>query len=562
MTMGTRVLSLWLPYLALDRLRHDGPRPQSGQASLPCATCRADDEGEARLVDLCPRAEHAGLFPGMARAEAVRRLPRLRLHACAPEQDSAYLRACAAWCERYTPFVAIDRSFPAERGGALWLDIGSSARLAGGEASLLARLLAQFQREGTCARAAIADHPGSAWAACRHGRAEQRLLPPNGARVALAPWPVSALRLEQADCERLGNAGLDRIEHLYALPRRVLAARFGDQVATRLDQALGLVDEPIAVDTPLPAQQAQMIFADPITDPEALPALVERLIRQLCIGLEAAGLGLRRLTLALYRVDNSTVTCSIGTDRPVCDVRRLAALIGDRFDRIDLGFGLERAILDAVEIEPILPETIRWRGLGTAADDVLPDCAHPVDRHVRIPADESAWQRRAGWSGQAAASRRSLPPFLEADPRAALPLPVSRHASAAALALAPAALDQRLIEETAPRPLRLLRQPEPIEAIASLPDEPPVLFRWRQRLHKVVGARGPETVAPSWWRLPESDHRPRSRDRAGGERRAPPARDYFAVEDSEGARFWLFREGRYDDPATPLPRWFLHGVFA
>jgi protein ImuB len=119
-----------------------------------------------------------------------------------------------------------------------------------------------------------------------------------------------------------------------------------------------------------------------------------------------------------------------------------------------------------------------------------------------------------------------------------------------------------MLAETAPRPLRLLRQPEPIEAIASLPGEPPVLFRWRQRLHKVVGARGPETVAPDWWCPPETERRHASRAHGRSERSAPPARDYFAVEDSEGARFWLFREGRYDDASTPLPRWFLHGVFA
>ncbi|MEZ5932475.1 MAG: DNA polymerase Y family protein [Alphaproteobacteria bacterium] len=561
--MGTRVLSLWLPYLAIDRIRHDGPRPLPGQVNLPRATCREDEEGSP-LVALCPRAERAGLRPGMTRAEAVSRVSNLLLHPFEPERDRAYLRACASWCERYTPFVAIDRSFPHDRGGALWLDIGSSAHLSGGEASLLARVLGRLRKEGVNARAAIADHPGSAWAACRHGSDEQRLLPPNGARVALAPWPVSALRLEKADCARLGNAGLDRVEHLYALPRRALAARFGDHVATRLDQALGLVDEPIAVDTPLPAQQAQMIFADPIIDPAALPPLVERLIHQLCIGLEAAGLGLRRLTLALYRVDNSTVTCSIGTDRPLRDVRRLAALIGDRFDRIDLGFGLERAILDAVEIEPILPETIRWRGLGSAADEALPDLACKDGNGSRAPADEPEPRRHRAWPDPSRNARPHppLPPFLDAGPREAPLLPIPRSASAAALALSPAALEEPVIEETAPRPLRLLRQPEPIEAIASLPGEPPVLFRWRQHLHKVVGARGPETVAPDWWRQPEDEPRPPSRARDGHGRQNAPTRDYFAVEDSEGARFWLFREGRYDDPSTPLPRWFLHGVFA
>ena len=141
-----------------------------------------------------------------------------------------------------------------------------------------------------------------------------------------------------------------------ACPARVLCERFGDQVAKRLDQALGLIDEPIATDQPLPAQQARLIFADPIADPSMLPSLIERLVQQLCISLEAAGLGAKRLTLALYRVDNSTVTTSIGCSRPCRNRRDIMGLIDGQFDDIDLGFGLERIILDAVEIAPLLSE--------------------------------------------------------------------------------------------------------------------------------------------------------------------------------------------------------------
>jgi protein ImuB len=107
---------------------------------------------------------------------------------------------------------------------------------------------------------------------------------------------------------------------------------------------------------------------------------------------------------------------------------------------------------------------------------------------------------------------------------------------------------QRGLHGEAPaRPLRLLARPEPIEAVAPVPDEPPVLFRWRRALHKVVKVRGPERLAPEWWR---TDVDP---DAA--------TRDYFAVEDTEGGRFWLFREGLYL-AGVAMPRWYLHGLFA
>ncbi len=40
-----------------------------------------------------------------------------------------------------------------------------------------------------------------------------------------------------------------------------------------------------------------------------------------------------------------------------------------------------------------------------------------------------------------------------------------------------------------------------------------------------------------------------------------PTRDYFRVEDSEGRRFWLYREGLYGRE-TAETRWFVHGLFA
>ena len=44
--------------------------------------------------------------------------------------------------------------------------------------------------------------------------------------------------------------------------------------------------------------------------------------------------------------------------------------------------------------------------------------------------------------------------------------------------------------------------------------------------------------------------------RAPGQR----TRDYYRVEDRDGRRFWLFRQGLYGE--TPEPRWFIHGLFA
>jgi protein ImuB len=95
------------------------------------------------------------------------------------------------------------------------------------------------------------------------------------------------------------------------------------------------------------------------------------------------------------------------------------------------------------------------------------------------------------------------------------------------------------------RPIRLFARPQPIEVTAALPDAPPVLFRWRKILHRIVSAEGPERIAPEWWR--------------GGAAEAVQIRDYYRVESTQGLRFWVFREGTYG--GGQLPRWFLHGLF-
>ncbi|MGH6886954.1 MAG: DNA polymerase Y family protein, partial [Geminicoccales bacterium] len=112
------------------------------------------------------------------------------------------------------------------------------------------------------------------------------------------------------------------------------------------------------------------------------------------------------------------------------------------------------------------------------------------------------------------------------------------------------------------RPSRLLPRPEPVEALALLPDHPPASFRWRHLAHRVVAGEGPERIVGEWWRAGPADKSPADKARdpeASDDETAaaelPPlaARDYFRVEDEEGRRYWLFRSAG---------RWFLHGLFA
>jgi protein ImuB len=124
------------------------------------------------------------------------------------------------------------------------------------------------------------------------------------------------------------------------------------------------------------------------------------------------------------------------------------------------------------------------------------------------------------------------------------------------VAIAPRNGDQKSwpLPEDKTRPLLLLPQAEPAEVTALVPDGPPRRLRWRGVIYDIAGAQGPERIGDEWWRAP-----PSCASRAG--KALGLTRDYYLVEDGEGHRFWLYREGLYGRE-TAAARWFLHGLFA
>jgi protein ImuB len=69
------------------------------------------------------------------------------------------------------------------------------------------------------------------------------------------------------------------------------------------------------------------------------------------------------------------------------------------------------------------------------------------------------------------------------------------------------------------RPLQVLSKPEFIEVTAPIPDYPPMLFRYKGQLHKIVRADGPERIEQEWW-IQQGQHR-----------------DYYSVEDESSPDF-------------------------
>ena len=520
------MLSLWLRRLSTDRIvrsRDSSPSPRvAGRGEERALLVVTGKRGNVEVLTAVDEAaSRLGLSPGLTLAQARAMHPGIDAVAEDIEADTALLESIADWCLRYTPLVACDAP------DGLLLDISGCSHLYGGERALVADLNGRLEHAGFAYSFAIAGTIGAAWAAAHYGK-------PGGhacgeERTLLAPLPLSALRIPPVTAASLARVGLKRIGDVLDLPRAPLTARFGSDVLRQLDRALGHEHEPLTPRLPVAPYVAEQRFAEPIAREDDILMVARRLARRLQLALERRGVGARRIELTLFRTDGMVRRIAAGTSRPLRDpddirglfVERLAALA----DAFDPGFGFDMARLSVIVAEPCPPQQI---GIGGGEDET--ELCRLIDRlSARLGA------RRVQ---RLTAQDSHIPEAAEA----ALPAQaVNGDAGWTAF--------RRYREETAlsPRPLRLLTRPEPIEAVAEVPDGPPLRFRWRRALHEVVAAEGPERIEGAWW----SEH--------GG-----PARDYFRVEDKSGLRFWLFRAGLYRDlvPGDPAPAWFLHGTFA
>ncbi len=634
-------------------------------------------------------AQRLGLRSGMPLADARAMYPALAVAESDEAADRRLLESIADWCDRYTPLVGLDAPdglvldiagcahlFGGE--AAMCRDIvarlaaaGFAARIAvadtvgcacavaryahpplegegriaaggpgwGGSASTNSGLVGYTKRSvrtvpdstngahaSLCAPyAAPQTRPGWEDEQKHRFAGTWSVVPAGAMRQVLAPLPVAALRLAPEIVEALDQLGLKRIADLLDLPRAPLAARFGEELVRRLDQAFGREDEPITPRLPVPSYVAEQRFPDPIGLERDVLGTIARLAGQLGVAMERRLDGARLLQVALFRTDNTIYRIEVGTAAPVRDADRIVRLFADRLamigDACDPGFGFDMVRLAALVAERSDPVQLGTAGLAGFADPAGTDeeLSHLIDRlgarfglrrvtrlvaqdtHIpefavaAVPASErrksedrrrtsgesrrrieDERQRAARWrDGRQRADGGQqtslIPPPLAGESRegAASPGSASEEAPSpilprkrgrgkdawgkdawgkdAALRREEAQRQEKEEQDTLcpARPVRLFGRPEPVDAVAEVPDGPPARFRWRRVLHEVATAEGPERIAMEWWR-----------DEAGH----ALTRDYFRIESRDGLRAWLYREGLYGGE-TATPRWFLHGLF-
>jgi len=344
-----------------------------------------------------------------------------------------------------------------------------------------------------------------------------------GIAEALAPLPIEALRLEENAAALLRRLGLKTIGALLDKPRAPFAARAGENAMLRLDQALGRAPEALTPRRPPPDVFVLRRFLEPIFSADAVLQVTEDLCRDTTEKLDQRGAGVLRAELVLFGVDGRDRVVGVNVSRPIRDVKPLLRLFREKLnvigENLDAEFGFEAARLDVVRLARMEDgaRVLITTEEAAASPEKITEIVDILSSRLGAKRvlrgrlrEEHAPERAADWRsalGKVKEGKQVKPP----------------------------------VDAVQRRPIKLFAPAQRIEVMASVPDGPPIRFRWRRVLREVIRAEGPERISGDW-------------------QRREMTRDYYRVEDKQGRRYWLYREGLYGEAHEP--RWFVHGLFA
>jgi protein ImuB len=464
-------------------------------------------KGNRIMVTAASReAEKQGIFSGMVLADAKALVPDILAFEDKIDFNKKLLMRIAKWAIRYSPTVALDLP------DGIIVDSSGCSHLLGGEEKYLVTILGKLKESGYHCRGAIADTIGTSWAIARLGQ-KSPIIASGQQYNAILNLPPRALRIDQSIIARLHKLGFNKIGKFIQLPASMLRRRFGNEMLLRLGQALGTEAEtltPIIVKQPY---EERLFCLEPISTKPAIEIAIQRLLETLCERLSKEGLGIRSAELIGYRLDGKLTATKIGTNQPSHNIQHLFKLFELKIAQIEPALGIELFSLTATKTEPML---IHQEKLWNAKPGL-------TDQHLAQLLD-----RLAGKIGPQAIRRyipqahywpeRSLRPAVSLDEKTEIKW-----------------------QKANPRPMEMLHRPAAIQVTAPIPDYPPMNFRYKDELHMVAKADGPERIEREWW-MEAGEHR-----------------DYYMLEDDKGRRYWVFRSGHYNGERST---WFLHGFFA
>ena len=486
------------------------------------------------VKESCTIARHQGVRNGIPLPLAKALCPEAQTFLHNPLKDYLALERLALRALKFAPFVGIDSDLAAAYktrtldncAGQYWgliFDISGTEKLYKGERPLAERLLARCGQLSIPVRIGVAATIGAAWALSRFGNTSVHIVPPQGClKEALADLPLQALRLPRETMQALHALGLRAIADILKLPSKQLALRFGMLLLKRLDQAFGAVDETFTPADPPEVVRAFKRFEVPLTNQQTIQTATLFLFQHIF-----------RTLLAKKRKAGAFVICIDGKDETYRAFRRskelflntstknfqhISSVLGPVIEQLLVPGGIHALTVIARDVERAYEEQSDFLSpadlhvLLQSSDEFLNSLmARLGNDHVTLVSFQNSHIPEKSFSYEPLAKLRKQPRPAE------LPKPLSLG-----------------------RPPYLFKRPEPITALAMLPDKAPARLYWKGDELTVLQADGPERIAPEWWHLqsPAVD----------GER------EYFKLQDQHGRWLWVYRE-------RESLRWFVQGLW-
>jgi protein ImuB len=496
----------------------------------------------------CACAQARGVQRGAPLAFALALLPRdaLTFPLC-PEKDFALLARLARWALKFSPLVAIDSELiTAAKEGSLarasplhygfHIDLAGTDRVHGGEEVVLTRLDRTLHARGLTCSLALTPTLGASWALSRFGRTTQTTIEDSPGveehlRKVLATLPVESLRLDDETSQSLSLLGITCIEQLLALPTKKLGARFpraqGPRgILTRLRQALGTQHELLSFIHPPTIIRESRRFEVPLTNHASIEYALLELLQKVFATLLREGKTTRALVIEVISLNLARQPCITRKELALCHATRdikharsvvhLTARLTSRSK--------------AIQHELIKDQRLSGGNFEQENENVQELMNHLVtrlgnDRVLRV-------QHCASYIPEASFGYKSV--MSQAH---------KTQDSSPSTGLSTGLFMGLFMK----RPSYLFDAPQPISAIAMLPDKPPSQLTWQGQRLKVTSAEGPERICLEWWQHSLATSQVTTHGNHA-------SRDYFRVQDQTGRWLWVFRENAAND-------WFVHGMW-
>lgn len=476
-------LAVCLPKLALEVVAADQPDEISVVVE--------EIQGRKLVHTVSCSAERMGISAGMTLNAACTCCPGLKVYRIDRIARKKRLDALAAWALQFSPLVGLHPpcSFLLEAGGSINYFGGLSAIR-----DTIARELAERWKH--VFYQATAPTPTASLMLAQAGR---NLVVERGAdlRSALGPLSIEVLPLDDKRRQQLNKTGVRILRDLWRLPSGGLARRFGTDLVTHLDQALGKLPDPLNAYRIPPRFSDTREFSFEIDEQQSLLPAVHELVTGLCDFLQQQDLYTMDYQVHFYHRQDPVTMLHIGLRRPIRQPGYLMLLAETKLSRTKPVAAVVRVTLTAERFYSVAPRTrCLFPGSGLERED-----------HDIAPLLEQLSTRLG------AAALKSITTHADHRPEYAC-------RAGASISAGPAPPYNR-------RPLWLLPKPREL-----LNKDGGIYYR--SRIHFLMG---PERIVTGWW------------DNHGIQR------DYYVGTDDIAGRVWIYHD------LTTRQKWYLHGLF-